>query len=120
MGAAPLPPSLSPGSLPPPLGSGCWSPTPLGAQGGGLSVAVCELPPWARNGGWSGSGPQIWGDWWQVMDGTGCGQRQTGQPLGARLWGLSYPKLADPPHVVSGCWVQTIPDNHLGERRSGS
>ena len=49
-GAAPPPPSLFPDSLPAPLGSSCLSPTPLGREWV-LSVAGCEWPRWARNGG---------------------------------------------------------------------
>lgn len=62
--------SLPPGSLPPPLGLGCLSPGPLWVQGGGLSMAVHELPPWARNGKWDVSGPQISEAWWWLGRGT--------------------------------------------------
>ena len=46
-------------------------------------------------------------------------QRQTGWPLGAGPWLVSCLKMLDP-HLVSGCWPQTIPDNRVGDSALGA
>ena len=49
----------------------------------------------------------------------GGGQRQAGRPLGAGPWLVSCLKMSDP-HLVSGCWPQTIPDNCVGDSALGA
>lgn len=49
----------------------------------------------------------------------GGGQRQTGRPLGAGPWLVSCLKMLDP-HLVLGCWPQTIPDNCVGDSVLGA
>ena len=49
----------------------------------------------------------------------GGGQRQIGWPLGAAPWLVSCLKMLDP-HLVLGCWPQTIPDDRVGASALGA
>lgn len=114
---APQPLSSSPASS---AHTGCLPPAPSPAllKRGHQALSVhCPLGLGVVAG--IGADPRLWRPGGPGKAWPGGGQRQIGWPLGAGPWLVSCLKMLDP-HLVLGCWPQTIPDDCVGASALGA
>ena len=111
-------PNLSAARLPPPPTQAAPCPVPCSSDAGHQAMSVnCPLGLGVVGG--MGTDPGLRRPGGPGKARLGGGQRQAGRPLGAGPWLVSCLKMSDP-HLVSGCWPQTIPDNCVGDSALGA